>query len=310
MTPHPQSNRPKILLVDNSPTNLRVLGGILSPHYDVLAAATSDAALEIARTTEHLSLVLLDVMMPGMDGYEICRILKSDEATRQIPIIFLTATEGFNVEARGFELGAVDYITKPYSASVVRARVKNHLALKQRAHLLETSVFIDELTGIANRQQFERQLRKEWRRTMRRGVPLSLLMIDLDHFRQFNDRYGHEAGDEYLRLAGRRLADIIKRPGDLAARYDGDEFAVILPDTDEKGACTVAEAMRLAVESLSPPLESSLAANHITVSLGVACVIPNRQGDLQELVSAADHALNRAKSAGSNQVSIGRPITK
>jgi diguanylate cyclase (GGDEF)-like protein len=299
-----QLHRAKILLVDDSTTNLRILGEILSPDYDILVSTSGEIALEIARGSEPPDLILLDVKMPGMDGYTTCRILKEDDHTRNIPVIFITAVEGSQAETKGFELGAVDYITKPYSAPVVHARVKTHVALKQHADLLEGLAFIDGLTGIANRRQFDQQLEKEWRRMMRRSTPLSLLMIDIDHFKRFNDHYGHGAGDDCIRLVARAIASTIKRPGDLAARYGGEEFAIILPDTDEKGASTVAEATRLAVESLKLPHASSLVADHVTISLGVASDIPHSQGNLQNLIDAADHALYRAKSAGRNQISI------
>ena len=306
---YPQQQRAKILLVDDSATNLTLLGEILSPDYDILVAISGETALEIAQGSEPPDLILLDVNMPGMGGYTACQILKEDVRTRNIPIIFITAVEGSQAETKGFELGAVDYITKPYSAPVVRARVRTHVALKQRTDLLETLAFLDGLTGIANRRQFDQQLENEWRRMMRRNAPLSLLMIDIDHFKRFNDRYGHGAGDDCLRLVAFTIGDRIKRPGDLAARYGGEEFAVILPDTDEKGACALAEAMRLAVESLKLSHEASPVADHVTISVGVTTDVPHRHGNLQDFVDAADHALYRAKSSGRNQISAESPAT-
>lgn len=304
-----QNRRAKILLVDDSTTNLRILGEILAPDYDILVATSGEATLEIAQDPEPPDLILLDVKMPGMDGYAACRILKEDDNTRNIPVIFITAVEGSQAETKGFELGAVDYITKPYSAPVVRARVRTHVALKQRTDLLEDLAFLDGLTGIANRRQFDLQLEKEWRRMMRRGESLSLLMIDIDHFKKFNDRYGHGTGDDCLGLVARTIAGITKRPGDLTARYGGEEFAVILPDTDERGARTVAEAMRRAVESLKVPHDSSLVVDQITISLGVTSHIPHRQGSLQNLINAADRALYCAKSSGRNRISVEYPAS-
>ena len=306
---HPQVHRAKILLVDDSTTNLRILGAILSPDYDVLVAISGETALEIARDPEPPDLILLDVQMPGMDGYTACQILKEDDLTRNIPVIFITALDGSQAETKGFELGAVDYITKPYSPPVVRARVGTQVALKQRTDLLETMAFLDGLTGIPNRRQFDRQLEKEWLLMMRRSAPLSLLLIDIDHFKRYNDHYGHGAGDDCLRLVARTIASVIKRPGDLAARYGGEEFAIILPDTDERGASTVAEAARLAVESLKLPHASSPLTDHITISLGVTTDIPRRQGNLHDFVNAADHALYHAKSAGRNRISVESPLS-
>jgi diguanylate cyclase (GGDEF)-like protein len=305
----PQNQRAKILLVDDSTTNLRILGAILSPDYDILVAISGGTALEIARDPEPPDLILLDVQMPEMDGYTVCQILKEDDLTRNIPVIFITAVDGSQAETKGFELGAVDYITKPYSPLVVRARVGTQVALKQRTDLLETMAFLDGLTGISNRRQFDRQLEKEWSLMMRRSAPLSLLLIDIDYFKRYNDHYGHGAGDDCLRLVARTIASVIKRPGDLAARYGGEEFAIILPDTDEKGARVVAEAARLAVESLKLPHASSPLTDHITISLGVTTDIPHRQGNLQDLVNAADHALYHAKSAGRNRISVESPLS-
>ena len=306
----PQNQRGKILLVDNSLTSLRILGAILSPDYDILIATSGETALEIARDPEPPDLILLDVQMPEMDGYAACQILKEDDLTRNIPIIFITAMDGSQAETKGFELGAVDYITKPYSPPVIRARVGTHVALKQRTDLLEAMAFLDGMTGIANRRQFDRQLEKEWSLMMRRSAPLSLLLIDIDHFKRFNDNYGHAAGDDCLRLVARTIASVIKRPGDLAARYGGEEFAIILPDTDEKGARIVAEAARLAVKSLKLPHASSPLIDHITISIGATTDIPHRQGNLQDFVNAADHALYHAKSAGRNQISVESPASK
>ena len=306
----PKHQRAKILLVDDSTTNLRIMGGILSSSYDILVATSSETALEIAQGSEPPDLILLDVKMPGMDGYAACRILKEADNTRDIPIIFITALEDPQSEMKGFELGAVDYITKPYSAQAIRARVKTHLALKQHADILEDQAFLDGLTGIANRRQFDQSLEKEWLRMMRRETPLSLLMIDIDHFKQFNDRYGHGIGDECLRLVAHTIASIIKRPGDLAVRYGGEEFAVILPDTDEKGARVVAEAMRLAVDTLKLPHAASLVADHITISLGVTSNIPRQHENAQDLVNAADRALYRAKSSGRNRIYVESPDSK
>jgi diguanylate cyclase (GGDEF)-like protein len=298
----PHRERAKILLVDDSPTNLQLLGGILSPHYDILVAASGKIALEIVRDLELPDLILLDVKMPDMDGYATCQILKENNATRNIPIIFVTAVEGSQAETKGFELGAVDYITKPYSAPVVLARVRTHIALKKHAELLENLAFLDGLTSIANRRQFDQQLEKEWRRMMRQGEHLALLMIDIDNFKRFNDHYGHGAGDECLRLVAYTITGIIKRPGDLAARYGGEEFAVILPDTDASGALSVAEIMRFAVDKLAHPHAASAVADHVTISIGIASQVPQRQGNLQDLINLADQALYRAKAMGRNQV--------
>ncbi len=299
-----EEGRTKILLVDDSPTNLMILGGILSSEYEILVATSGAAALEIVQSFEPPDLILLDVEMPGMDGYAICRILKEGSSTCNIPIIFVTAVEGSQAETKGFELGAVDYITKPYSTPVVRARVKTHVQLKKQMKILENMAFLDGLTGIANRRQFDQELEKEWRRMMRQNAPLSLLLMDIDYFKKFNDHYGHAAGDDCLRLVAQTVSRVIKRPGDLVARYGGEEFAIILPNTNEPGAYAVAESMRFAVDHLKLAHATSLLTDHVTISLGVTSDIPDREGNLQDFVNRADHALYRAKSSGRNQVQI------
>lgn len=294
--------------MDDSPTSLRTLGEILSPDYDVLVATTGQAALEIARGPEPLDLILLDVMMPGLDGHAVCRALKEDERARLVPIIFVTALLGSEAEARGFDMGAVDYITKPLSAPVVRARVRTHVSLKRRSDLLERLAFLDGLTGIANRRQFDELLEREWRRLTRRVSPLSLLMVDIDHFKGLNDHYGHGYGDDCLRRVAGAIAEVARRSGDIAARYGGEEFVVLLPDTGLDGALTVAEKVRSGVEALRLPHASSPVAGHITVSVGVAGSIPRHRGSSQELVNLADRALYRAKSSGRNRVHGEVPV--
>lgn len=299
---NPLHRRPQVLLVDDSPSSLRTLGEILSPDHDVLVATTGQAALEIARAMEPLDLILLDVMMPGLDGHAVCRALKEDESARRVPIIFVTALMGPEAEARGFDMGAVDYITKPFSAPVVRARVRTHVSLKRRSDLLENLAFLDGLTGIANRRQLDEHLDREWRRLTRRSASISLLMIDIDHFKGLNDHYGHGYGDDCLRRVAGAIADVARRSGDLPARYGGEEFAVVLPDTGIDGALAVAEKIRRSVEDLGLPNVASRVADHVTVSVGVAGSIPRHRGTPQELVNAADRALYRAKSSGRNRV--------
>jgi diguanylate cyclase (GGDEF)-like protein len=302
MLSYPSNDWTQILLVDDSATNLRMLGEILSPDYNILIATCGEEALSIAQGIDRPDLILLDVVMPGMDGYTVCRALKEDDSTRSIPVIFVTAVEGSEAEARGLDLGAVDYITKPFSAPVVRARVRTHVVLKQQTDLLEHLAFIDGLTGIANRRQFDQQLTREWARMLRENAPLSLLMIDVDHFKSYNDRYGHGAGDECLRRIGRTLADVPKRAGDLVARFGGDEFAVILPNTDAKGALVMARAILAAVNTLKLAPIGSPAADQVTLSLGAATGTPRAIGDIQAFIQAADLALYRAKTSGRNQI--------
>ncbi|OYY93188.1 MAG: hypothetical protein B7Y41_12750 [Hydrogenophilales bacterium 28-61-23] len=301
--PAPRKNRrPAILVVDDTPTNIELLAGALSSDYTVKFATSGARALELLEKSEKPDLILLDIMMPGMDGYEVCHRLKENPATRAIPVIFITAKSEVADQARGFSLGAVDYILKPFQLPLVIARVRNQINLKLRTDLLEAQASIDALTGIANRRRFDEVLRSEWKRATRNAMPISLLMFDVDLFKAYNDNYGHGAGDECLRRLGDALQHAELRPGDFVARYGGEEFALILPSCHATGARAIAERIRVIVESLELPHAYSQCAPVVTVSVGCATQKPALGGDVSALFLAADQALYRAKQEGRNRV--------
>jgi diguanylate cyclase (GGDEF)-like protein len=294
--------QPFIYVIDDTPTNIELLAGALSADFTIKFATSGAKALEFLAKTEKPDLILLDVMMPGMDGYEVCRQLKENPTTRGIPIIFITAKSDAADQTRGFSLGAVDYIAKPFELPAVTARVRNHINLKLRTDLLEAQASIDALTGIANRRRFDETLRIEWRRAARNIMPLSLLMFDVDHFKAFNDQYGHGAGDDCLRAIGEALQRAELRPGDFVARYGGEEFAVILPCCHSTGARAIAERVRGIIEGLQIRHEHSSCAPVVTISMGCATQKPALGGDISGLFLAADTALYRAKQEGRNRV--------
>ena len=293
--------RPKILVVDDIPSNVHVLSRILKDDYDIYFATDGEKALDLVQARMP-DLVLLDIMMPGMDGFEVCRRIKSDPATHDIPVIFISAKSEVEDETRGLEVGAIDFITKPISPPIVKARVRNHLLLKRQADLLRSLSFLDGLTGIANRRRFDDAMTREWRRCTRSHLPLSLIILDVDHFKAYNDEYGHKAGDECLRLVAELLADRARRPSDLVARYGGEEFVCLLPETDGTGAIRVAEGFRAAVAEQRIPHAQSPVAPFVTISLGVATVTPSADGSPERLAEMADQLLYRAKRAGRNRV--------
>lgn len=296
------NDRPGVVLViDDEPINIRVLGESLIGAYEILCATSGEDGLRLAQS-EQPDLVLLDVVMPGVDGYEVCRRLKADPATQRIPVIFITGLTLVEDEAKGLEIGAIDYITKPISPPIVRARVKNHLELKRYRDLLENLSMSDGLTGIANRRRFDAYLTQEWHRAIRSGAPLSLLMLDVDHFKLFNDTYGHAAGDDCLRQVACVLDAATHRVTDLAARYGGEEFACILPDTPLEGAITVAEQVLQGVVALMVPHSRSSVATHVTVSIGVVTMMAGGNRSEADLVCAADTLLYRAKAEGRNRL--------
>ncbi|WP_462322541.1 diguanylate cyclase [Halochromatium sp.] len=289
-----------VLIVDNTPANIQVLAEALTADYRVRVASQGAKALEIARSTDPPDLILLDVMMPEMDGYQVCQQLKADERTNGIPVIFVTAKSGIEDEAHGRDLGTVDYINKPFHLPVVRARVKAHINLKLKTDLLENLAQIDGLTYIPNRRRFDQLFAQEWARMGRENKPLALSMIDVDHFKAYNDHYGHGAGDDCLRQVAAALQRTLQRPADLAARYGGEELVLVLPNTNGPGACTIAERARLEIAAAGLAHAYSPTADHITVSIGVAAAeVP--AGDPQRLLAAADQALYQAKRDGRNR---------
>jgi diguanylate cyclase (GGDEF)-like protein len=294
-------SRQKILIVDDAPDNIQIINAILEEDYEIFFATSGKQAIEIA-FSENPDLILLDIMMPDMDGYEVCRKLKSYKQFHHIPIIFLTAMNDTENEAKGLKLGAIDYITKPFNPAIVEVRIKNHLELKRQRDILQNLSSRDGLTGIANRRRFDEFLDQEWQRAKRKKTPLSLIMMDVDHFKQYNDNSGHLAGDDCLKQIASTLDNQLKRPTDLVARYGGEEFVSILPDTDNEGALHIAKRFRESIAELKIPHSNSSAADHVTISLGVATITPSPLFSKEDLIKVADKSLYEAKAAGRNQV--------
>jgi diguanylate cyclase (GGDEF)-like protein len=290
--------RARILIVDDVAANIKLLAEALKENYQISFARSGEEALRLLGREPAFDLILLDIMMPGMSGYELCQRLKADPATRNVPVIFITAKSEESDETHGLALGAVDYITKPFSMPIVQARVRTHLELKRHRDLLENLSSLDGLTGIPNRRRFDEVARREWKQALRDRTPISLILIDIDAFKAFNDHYGHLGGDDCLKQVAAALSDAIRRPSDFLARYGGEEFVSLLPRTDEAGAVLVAEGMRRAVIDLGIPHARSTAGSRLTISLGVATCVPNLDRNLSGFINEADRALYRAKDAG------------
>jgi len=293
--------RPRLLLVDDQPLNIQALHQLFAADCQVLAATNGAQALTLCR--EKLpDLLLLDVQMPGMDGFELCAQLKADEMLRPIAVIFVTAQDRPEDETRGLEAGAADFISKPFNPAVVRARVRAQLTIKLQADLLREMAFVDGLTGVYNRRHFDERLEAEVQRARRGRSSLALLLADVDFFKRYNDCYGHLAGDDCLRRVARALKSGMRRPADVLSRYGGEEFACLLPDTDLAGALAVAQNMEAAVRALQIPHAQSEVSAHVTISLGVAIAAPALRCETAELVSTADEQLYRAKAEGRGRV--------
>ncbi len=290
-----------ILVVDDYNTNIIVFRRILSNDYHIIEADNGLSALELAET-DLPDLIILDIMMPGMDGYEICSRLKEIPATKNIPVLFVTSLHDTDDEERGFSVGAVDYIIKPFRPRLLKARVNTHMALKLYADELDQIASIDEPTGLSNRRMFNGSLGLEWRRAYRNAQSLVVIMIDIDYFKQFNDLYGHLAGDDCLRAVAEILHTSSRRPGDVAARYGGDEFVMLLPDTDIVGAKNFGDSLCCTISALNIKHEYSPHNGIVTVSVGVSAIFPSNDTSAISLISLADEALYEAKVAGRNRM--------
>ncbi|MBN8503903.1 MAG: diguanylate cyclase [Burkholderiales bacterium] len=301
-----QPPRPRLLVVDDQPANLQALYRVFGADHQVFTATQAEQALAVAQA-ERPDLILLDLDLGASSGLTLCRRLKELPATAEVPVIFVTAHGSQDAELAGLQAGAVDFIHKPIHPVIVRARVNTHLQLKRQADLLRELAFRDALTGLANRRAFDERLALELRHALRSQQSMSLLLIDVDFFKKYNDHYGHQAGDAALRAVGQVLTANMLRPVDLAARYGGEEFACLLPATPLEGALNVAERVRSDLQALHLPHATSEVAEHLSMSIGVVAK-PGRPGmPPQALLEAADQLLYEAKRAGRNRV-VGREL--
>ncbi|MET0265051.1 MAG: diguanylate cyclase [Duganella sp.] len=288
----------RILVVDDAMENIQILHQALRGEHEVQFALSGEKALELA-TAQQPDLILLDAVMPGMDGYAVCAALQASPRLQDIPVIFVTALNKPEDETRALEAGAVDFISKPFNVAVVRARVHSQLTIKRQADAMRELSMTDGLTGVANRRNFNDRFDAEWRRCSRAGLPLSLIMIDIDHFKLYNDRYGHQAGDLCLQAVSAAMKGCASRPQDLLARYGGEEFILLLPQEGPDGAEAVAQRIQDEVRKLALPHEASPTSASVTISMGLATAMPPLElAEANALIRSADANLYRAKQTG------------
>ncbi|MCF6156781.1 MAG: diguanylate cyclase [Candidatus Brocadia sp.] len=317
-----------ILIVDDSQDELTLTERILrkAGYKNILIASSANEAFGIL-DSQHtdIDLILMDICMPKINGIEACFKIKEEAHLKDIPIVMVSAYSDEEKIHWAFCAGAVDYITKPVKEVELLARVNSIRKLKDEMDqrkarekeleemtreletankALERISMTDGLTGIANRRYFDKIIEHEWLRAVRDGFSLSLIFADVDYFKAYNDTYGHLAGDDCLRRVASALKETLKRPADMVARYGGEEFAVVLPETNLKGAVSIAEAMRMNVAVLGIPHRNSKVLNYVTISLGVASTVPRRNESQSELIVEADRSLYEAKKEGRNQVRI------
>lgn len=293
--------RQKVLVIDDSASILALVRARLSDEaIEIVTAADGTAGLEAARA-QSPDAILLDVDMPELNGFEVCRRLKGDLLTMNIPIIFLTGASSTEEKIRGIELGAIDYVTKPFDPAELRARVRGALRLKFLVDLLSRKAQIDALTGLWNRAYLQHSIEEKISLARRHGPPLSLLVIDLDHFKKINDQYGHPFGDETLKAAAAAITNAV-RIEDVVCRYGGEEFVVLAPSTNAAGAAALAERIRSAISEIV--LHHRATNVSFTASIGTATL--DAASDIP-LLEAADQALYEAKHQGRNRVCAHQP---
>jgi diguanylate cyclase (GGDEF)-like protein len=295
----------RIVVVDDDPATVIVLANVLKSVAKVYFATRSGEAVSLALRVKP-DLVLLDVEMPDADGFAVLQELRTHAELAETLVLFVTSHGAPDIEARALSAGAIDFIHKPVHADIVRARVRNYLALKQQGDQLRRWSMIDGLTGLANRRAFDLALDHEWARAAENGEPLGLVLCDIDYFKRFNDVYGHPTGDACLRSVAAVLRGCATSPHAVAARYGGEEFALLLPGMAAADAARVAEALCAEVSALGVPHAGSEVAPHVTLSLGVATSTPGPGERPGVLVRATDAALYQAKEQGRNRVVLAR----
>lgn len=332
-----------ILIIDDQPDNLRLLSAMLTRQgYHVRKALSGRTAL-VAVQALLPDIILLDIKLPDLSGYEVCAELKRNAQTQSIPVVFISALDQTEDIVRAFAVGGADYVTKPFRVEEVLARIRHQLMIQYLQHQLaeqnqkltqqnvqlqqeiyvrqqveaalqcanqklQQLVCLDGLTGVANRRHFDEYLQQEWQRSLLEQSALSLILCDLDFFKSFNDTYGHPAGDVCLRLVAQAIHRAVRKPNDMVFRYGGEEFAVVLPDTDGEGALQVARAIQHEVQQLKLTHDCSLASNIVTLSMGITSQIPNQDFSLEMLLAATDKSLYHAKQTGRNRYCITFPL--
>jgi len=294
----------KICLVDDNMTSLTIARDMLKSSYKVYPSPSAAKFFELIESVTP-DLILMDVDMPQMNGYEAVKILKEDERFKDIPVIFLTAKDDEESELKGFELGAVDYITKPFHPAIIKARITTHLTIVEQRRIIEKISLTDTLTKIPNRRNFDKHMESEWKRAVRENLSIGMIMIDADHFKNFNDNYGHQQGDVALQTLAHVISTSIRRGSDFAARWGGEEFTVLLPNTEADGVIIVAENIRKNVEKVIIPRvdDASLGLN-ITISVGGVAEVPTAMSSMEDFIKKSDEALYKAKESGRNRVCL------
>lgn len=293
--------KPSILVVEDVHADIDILNHILKNDFDVHIAKTGRAALKIAFDYQP-DLILLDIMLPDMTGFAVLSALKESNETRRLPVIIITGINNSQYEEKGLFHGAIDYITKPFQDSIVLARIGIHMQIVRHIHRISKLGLYDPLTALPNHRCFKKQIVTEWSRAVREKIPLSVLLVDIDGFKLYNETHGHSQGDLLLQRTSQTISESIKRPADSVARLRGDAFAVLLPNTDLRGAIAVAKDIGARMEKLIVPHLESDAPTSVTVSIGAASLAPSADDSLENFAEQAGMRLEAAVHAGGNRL--------
>ena len=295
-----EKKRDKVLIIDDSRLHAYQLQSILEDEYDITVTHTAEEGLKFVNETD-FSLILLDVIMPGMDGFTLLKKLQEEIITRSIPVILVTSLSDIENEQHGLVLGAVDYISKPFHPLIVKARVNTHIKLYSYRKQVEYQSRTDQLTGIANRRRHDHYSRLKWDEATRLQVPFSVCMFDIDHFKAFNDTFGHPAGDRVIATVAKIISSHLQRTTDFVARYGGEEFVAFLVGDSPEKAFAHLKKIRQAVEDRHIPHAPSV-SEWVTISIGGVTMIPQAEGSYQAALKTADAMLYNAKEEGRNRV--------
>ena len=290
----------KILIIDDSPLQAAQLSDILSDEYEIETEQSAEAGFELARAGNY-SLILLDVVMPGMDGFTLLKILQEENNTKTVPVIMITALSDIEHEQRGLTLGAVDYISKPFSPLIVKARVDTHIKLYNYRRQVERQSKTDQMTGIANRRRHDEYSVEKWKESVRLRTPFSICMFDIDHFKLYNDTYGHPAGDKVISTLAKTVSFHLRRSTDFFARYGGEEFIALLIGNNAASCFEFLKKIRQSVEELHIPHNSPV-SQWVTVSAGGVTLVPKNEDIYDDYLKLADSMLYEAKRLGRNRV--------
>ena len=290
----------KILIIDDSPVQANFLSSILTEDYEVSVVNTAEEGLEQAKIGDY-SLILLDVIMPGIDGFQLLKMLQEEVVLRRTPVILITSLNDIQHEEQGLTLGAVDYITKPFHPGIVRARVNTHVKLFQYWTQIEREATVDQLTGVPNRRRYDAVSSKRWQDAIRLGAPISICMFDIDKFKVYNDTFGHPAGDKVIKAVPETAASKLRRGTDFFARYGGEEFVALILGGGSENDFAYLKKVRQAVEDLQIPHNPEV-SQWVTISIGGITVLPKVGSTYDMYLKMADAMLYDAKRFGRNQV--------